>query len=372
MENIVILFEKLLLDGTSKTGELIEELAYNIFLKQKQNNSLSTAVLFEFFDILQKNSLLDDENSTKLIKAFVRVSVKDEENILYQYIRELELLNSKIKRQKNIVKNELSSKFFEIKQKIDDKNFKVQISNSLNEALLFELETLDILKETAESAFITTLEKAEDVEITSSVIARQLVFNTIGESDFKKEKILKASKTVLECAFDLANESKIFAKELCIGAIKGVRDGISLGIEKFKKSFAYCIVEEDINAKEKELIDIEDDFIAILRAELKKYNDPAKSIIQNLLENELDTLFAKLKRLANESKEQLLLSLNELKKNPKIDDFNKLAQSKINSFKQELSKLEKVNDDRYKELNKNEAKMLGISLWQKAKKLLRK
>ncbi len=366
-----ILFEKLLLDAASR-GEVVEDLAYNLFLKQRQKNSLSTDTLFEFFEILQKNSLLENSSSTKLIKAFIRASVRDEENILYQYIRELDLLNSKIKRQKNIVKNELSSKFFEIKQRLADKNFKLELSDSLNEALLFELDTLDILKETAESAFITTLEKAQDVEITSSLIARELVFNAISESDFKKEKILKTSQVVLNCAFELANESKLFAQELCIGAIKGVRDGISLCIEKFKKSFAYCVLEEDINAKEKELIDIEDDFIAILRQDLKKYDDPAKSIIQNLLENELDNLFAKLKRLASESKEQLLLSLNELKKNPKIDDFNKLAQSKINSFKQELFKLEKVNDERYKELNKNEAKQLGVSLWQKAKNLLKK
>lgn len=50
---------------------------------------------------------------------------------------------------------------------------------------------LGILKETAESAFLTTLEKAEDIELTSSEIAKNLVYNAICEAHFEKERILK-------------------------------------------------------------------------------------------------------------------------------------------------------------------------------------
>lgn len=55
-----------------------------------------------------------------------------------------------------------------------------------------------------------------------------------------------------------------------------------------------------------------------------------------MLEHELDNLFAKFRRLAGESREQLILVLNDIKKNPKINDFNKLTQRKLNRFKQEI------------------------------------
>ncbi len=47
--------------------------------------------------------------------------------------------------------------------------------------------------------------------------------------------------------------------------IKGTRDGIVLAMEKFKASLTYANFEEDVSLKSKELIGIEDDFIALLK-----------------------------------------------------------------------------------------------------------
>ncbi|EOH2052019.1 hypothetical protein ACLWQZ_002024, partial [Campylobacter coli] len=99
--------------------------------------------------------------------------------------------------------------------------------------------------------------------------------------------------------------------------------------EKFKTTLAYAKFEEDVSLKSKELIGIEDDFIALLKREIKEQKNPSKDIVENLLEHELDNLFAKFKRLAVESREQLLLVLNDIKKNPKINDFNRLTQRKL-------------------------------------------
>lgn len=372
MENTLILFEKLLLENKEKAKDILEDLAFNLLQKHRQNRQLDNEILLNFLSVLKKIGLFDNENLTRLIRVFMKLSIKAEEDKLYQYIGESELLKAKINQQKNILKNEISRSFYDIKTMLEASSFKNELENSINDAFLFEIEALEILKETAESAFITTLENGQDIEFMANEITKHLLYSTLNETDYKKERILKSAQIILTCAFELANESKIFAKELCFGAIKGVRDGIILGLEKFKQSFAYCKLEEDLSLKEKELIDIENDFINMLRMECKRLDNPAKDIIQNLLDNELDTLFAKLKRLANESKEQLTLMLNELRKNPKIDDFNKIAQSKIASFKKELNSLEILNSQKYKELNTSEAKKLGKNLWQKAKNLLKK
>ena len=123
--------------------------------------------------------------------------------------------------------------------------------------------------------------------------------------------------------------------------------------------------------KEKELIDLEDDFIALLRELYRNCENPARDILKNLLENELDTAFAKLKRLISESRAQIVLSINELKKNPKVDDFSRLTQSKLNIFKRELGDLERAASEKYKDFNTTQAKKLGISLWERAKGLVK-
>ncbi|EIJ6956033.1 hypothetical protein LI576_001665, partial [Campylobacter jejuni] len=57
---------------------------------------------------------------------------------------------------------------------------------------------------------------------------------------------------------------------------------------------------------------------------------------------------------------------------PKINDFNKLTQRKLNRFKQEIFELEKIASEKYKDLNSKKAKKLGVRLWEKAKKFVKK
>lgn len=373
MENTLIIFENSLMNKKDKPSELIEKLSFNLALEELKDEKISiSTLLFAFLEILKKLDLFNHENATCVIKALIRAKVKKEEEQFFSLMNEMSVLKNKIDAQKNIIKNTISHNFYELEQSIEKSVFKEELSSSLSEALLFDANMLDILKEIAESAFITTLEKGEDIELTSSEIAKDLVYKAICETGFEKERILRSSKIVLNSAFELANESKAYAKELCKGAIKGTQEGIALGIEKFKTSFAYCSLEDDLSIKEKELADIEYDFIMLLKLEAKSIENPAKDIVQSLLENELDTLFAKLKRLASESREQLMLMINDIKKNPKINDFSQLAQSKINIFKKEIDSLEKAAGEKYKDFNAKEAKKLGLSLWEKAKNFVRK
>lgn len=378
MKNTLIIFENSLSNlGKDEASDLLEDLSFNLAYKQISHNPHETkkvlnSLLVEFLTILKKLDFFDDENVTKVIKALVKASIVDAQNSLYEYISEAELLNKQIENQKNLIKNQISDNFFEFENILQECSFCDEFSGGLNDAILFDIEMLGILKETAESAFLTTLEKAEDIELTSSEIAKNLVYNAICEAHFEKERILKISSIILNTAFEIANESMAYAKDLCLGVIKGTRDGISLAMEKFKTTLAYAKFEEDVSLKSKELIGIEDDFIALLKREIKEQKNPSKDIVENLLEHELDNLFAKFKRLAVESREQLLLVLNDIKKNPKINDFNKLTQRKLNRFKQEIFELEKIASEKYKDLNSKKAKKLGVRLWEKAKKFVKK
>ncbi|ECO3391761.1 TPA: hypothetical protein ACRT47_001421 [Campylobacter jejuni] len=378
MKNTLIIFENSLSNlGKDEARDLLEDLSFNLAYKQISHNPHETkkilnSLLVEFLTILKKLDFCDDENVSKVIKALVKASVADAQNSLYEYISEAELLNKQIENQKNLIKNQISDNFFEFESILQECSFCNEFSGGLNDAILFDIEMLGILKETAESAFLTTLEKAEDIELTSSEIAKNLVYNAICEAHFEKERILKISSIILNTAFEIANESMAYAKDLCLGVIKGTRDGIVLAMEKFKASLTYANFEEDVSLKSKELIGIEDDFIALLKKEIQLQNDPCRSIVENLLEHELDNLFAKFRRLASESREQLILVLNDIKRNPKINDFNKLTQRKLNHFKQEIFELEKIASEKYKDLNSKKAKKLGVRLWEKAKKFVKK
>ncbi|MCW1360353.1 hypothetical protein [Campylobacter sp. CCS1377] len=376
MLNLINIFEQTLSNAKNENiSLLIEDCVFSLVYKKTKEERVRFALdvlLEEFLKTLKKLNMLNQNNATSVIKALIKAQIAHEENKLYQYIDELSLIQSKIERQKEHIKNEISQNFFELEKSIQNSDFKEELQDYINEAILFEVETLDILKEIIQSALITTLEKNEDIEFTATTITKNLMYNAICESNFEKERILSISKTILHETFELANESKNYAKDLCIGVVKGIEQGIEQGIEKFKTSFKYCVLEEDLSAKAKQLVHLEDEFIELLRYEIHKNPDPIKSILQDLLNNEFNTLFSKLKRLATESREQIFLSLNDLKKNPKINDFNKLAQSKINSFKQEISELEKFSSYKYKDFNSKKAKNIGIALWKKAKNLIKK
>lgn len=375
MKNILILFENSLINMDKKqVKDLLEDLCFNLAHKQNRINTRESLgkLLLDFLDILKKLDLFDEENVTKLIRALTKVSIQEAQNALFSYINEVELLNKQIENQKNLIKNQTNNNFLEFERILLESDYKDALTSSLNDAILFDIEMLGIFKETAESAFLTTLEKPEDIELTSKEIAKNLVYNAICEADFQKERILRISSIVLGTAFEIANESMAYAKDLCLGVIKGTQEGIELGIEKFKNSLQCASFEEDLTLKSKELIAIEDDFIILLKEEMKKQNNPAKEIIEKLLENELDSLFAKLKRLATESREQIIFALNEIKKSNKINDFNKLTQRKLNDFKNEIFELERMASEKYKDLNSEKAKKLGVRLWEKAKNLIKK
>lgn len=352
MQNSLIIFENSLLARKDGAEQLLEDLTYNLALQTP--NAKAADTLNAFLSVLARLNMLSSANTSRVIKALIKAKVRQHEALLYTLISEQESLKSKIEAQKAALKEAVSQSFYELKQSIDTSAFAAQISSGIDEAFLFEVGILGILKETAESAFITTLERGEDIELTINEIAKDLIYSAICEANFAKENILQSSKIVLNSAFELANEYKNLAKELVRGAVKGTQEGIGLGVEKFKKSFQFCAVEEDLSLKERELIGLEDEFIALLKALCAKFENPVQKELQTLLDSELDSFFAKFKRLIVDTREQLIVSIHELRKKP--------SQNLVREP-------EKMG---YTDFNLNQAKKLGISLWEKAKGLVKR
>lgn len=371
MKNLAIIFENSILAcDNDNISTLISDLSFNLSYKKMQVQNTSNEELFSIFmSILEKLNLTSEDNVSSVISGIIKARVEDDKKTFFAYINEFSNLKNKIEEQKNTIKQKICDNFFELEQNLTKANFS-NIKVSINDAMLYDVEILGLLKETAESAFITTLEKGENIELTACEIAKNLTFNAICEGNFEKERILKISEIVLNAAFELANESKMFAQDLCKGTIYGVSEGIFLAIEKFKSSYTYSVLEQDLKQQEKKLTHIEQEFISLLKTLSLSLQDPAQSILKELLEHKLDTLFAKLRRLIQENREQILLKINELKQNPRIDDFSKLAQSKLNALSKELSDLEKLASQKYKNMDKSYAKELGVRLWEKAKKLI--
>ncbi|MBF7042562.1 hypothetical protein IY971_04000 [Campylobacter volucris] len=373
MKNLSLIFENSILAAQKENiPELISELAFNLSYKKISTEHISNETLLaNFISILQKLDLANEENISKLIQAITQARVEDDKKTFFNYLNELGKLKIKIEEQKDSIKSKICENFVDLEKALENLNLN-HFHISINDAMLYDIEILGLLKETAENAFITTLEKGEDVELTSCEIAKNLVFNAICEGDFETKRILNISKVILIAAFELANESKAFAYDLCIGVIYGTQEGISLAVDKFKANFAYCVLEQDLKQKEKDLIDIEHDFIQILKDISVSIDNPVKDILKDLLHNKFDTLFAKFKRLIQENREQILMKINELKQNPKIDDFGKFAQSKLNLLAKELNELEKMASNKYKKFDKANTKELGKRLWEKAKKIINK
>ncbi|HEB7542214.1 TPA: hypothetical protein RZH72_001450, partial [Campylobacter coli] len=112
MKNTLIIFENSLSNlKKDEVKDLLEDLSFNLAYKQISQDPHNTKkilnlLLVEFLTILKKLDLFDDENVAKVIKALVKASIGDAQNVLYEYISEAELLNKQIENQKNLIKNQ--------------------------------------------------------------------------------------------------------------------------------------------------------------------------------------------------------------------------------------------------------------------------
>ena len=221
---------------------------------------------------------------------------------------------------------------------------KDEILTAIDEKMLCELQMLGILKETTEAAFLTAIEKGDDVKDTVEQIAKNVVLSAINEGEASKERILEIARTVCEAASEIADVDQAFAKELISGAIGGVKEALGKRTEKFIEEIKFAPDGQTLLGEAKEFIRLEERFVAMLR-DMARSDEPSAAVINEILDESVDSYFAKFKRLQNDVSRQIELQLEELKFNENIDKFASLAGAKFEELKREVTQA----GDKFKE-----------------------
>jgi hypothetical protein len=368
---------------------IIHELTFELSKKRIQRLKDDANIqnrLGELFEVymrsLNSTNLETKENIEAIISGLIKAANHDKEEFLYKTIYEKEQLEKYIEEQKSSIRHNILNTFNILESHIQNmENTNSDISlQALSDTKLKSIEMLGILRETASEALLTTLEKAVDIEDTAFEITKNITYQAINEGDFLKKRFLDISKNIIEVAIEIADNDQANAKELLSGVIHGTKEGMAKAIDKFKNDLKFAPEEiEDLSNKnlsniKKELIRVEDDFISLLE-ELKNISDGiSKEIISNILDEELNSSLAKIKRVTAETSETISQKIEELKNNSAYldNDFIKKAEKKI----EELEKIaeEKVESIKNSEATKKaakEAKRVGEHAWKLAKNALK-
>ncbi|WP_180999988.1 hypothetical protein, partial [Campylobacter concisus] len=132
------------------------------------------------------------------------------------------------------------------------------------------------------------------------------------------------------------------------GAVNGSKEGISRVIERLRENSKFAPDELKLNSELISLKIIEQGLISMQRELEPKLEGVAKNEIEKLLDTELDTNFAKLRRISDQASEQILARIEELKANSSMLELMNAANDKIGALKQEInerSKKLKLNFD---------------------------
>lgn len=367
-------------------GELCFELSRKKIQRLKDEKNIQNRIgeLFELYcKALHDEGLKTPKAVGKVIDGLLRASSHDKEELLYKTIYEKEHLEKSIFTQKQQIRNVIAQTFTVLENHIThlQDDTKEGALLALSDAKLKGIEMLGILKETAQEAILTTLEKGSDVRDTIYEITRNLTFNTINEGDFTYRRIVDISRTIIEASIDIADEDLGYAKEILDGAINGAKDGITKAIEKFKNDLRYSPTEEmeslletDLSLLRKELLKVDEQFITMLEVLASQTEGISASIIKGMIE-EMNSSVAKIKRAANDAKEVISERIEILKEEAEkrfeslkkdVGELEKKASAKVESFKHYEFESEK---EKAKQVA-SDAKKLGFRAWEVAKNMM--
>jgi len=365
-------------------GELCFELSRKKIQRLKDEKNIQNRIgeLFELYcKALHDEGLKTPKAVGKVIDGLLRASSHDKEELLYKTIYEKEHLEKSIFTQKQQIRSVIAHTFEVLENHISHLQDDTQEGAllALHDAKLKGVEMLGILKETAQEAILTTLEKGSDVKDTIYEITKNLTFSTINEGDFTYRRIVDISRTIIEASIDIADEDLGYAREILDGAINGAKDGITKAIEKFKNDLRYSPTEEmeslletDLSLLRKELLKVDEQFITMLEVLASQTEGISASIIRGMIE-EMNSSVAKIKRAANEAKEVISERIDLLKEEAEkrfeslkkdVEELEKRASAKVESFKNyefESEKAKQVASD---------AKKLGFRAWEVAKNMM--
>ncbi|MDR3177791.1 MAG: hypothetical protein LBT96_02285 [Campylobacteraceae bacterium] len=366
---------------------IIRDTSFNLSCEELRNEKNEEETqkklkrLFEMFiDALSKAKLKNSHAITSVIDGLVKAASHDKKQHFLKTIYEKEQLEASIYEQSLNIKNLIANTYDTIEEasknlKEDEKN---EVFESINDAKLLNVEALGILKEAAEEAFITTIEKSRDIRDTVQEISKNFAYQAIIDNRFTKQKISSIASTIIEVACDISDSDYANANDIINGAVNGVKSGIFKAAEKFKSEIKFAPEEiketrkRDIEESRKDIISIEESFVTTLKQCQLKSNGISSKILAQIIA-EYDTYLAKFRRFSNEAAENLSNSITNLKTDEMIRDLKEKAGKKLEEIKKETG--EKVtaftNDAAPRARHvADEAKRLGLRAWEIAKNVL--
>lgn len=325
----------------------IQEKAKKEFINSN-DDGLIARLYTKYCEELENLEALTNENKNIVLKALLRAKMSIKEQEIYTLTNELEMIRKEIKSKELELYNTAKISFNELSKVVQNDIQK----EYLEELMLNEANSLQILYETSQNAFINVLETNAMIEERCFLISNFMLINALEYAKFNKDKIINAAELILKAALELANEWQSYAEELLTGVLNGLLEGIFAILERLKKDLEISLSDNELDNMKLSLLSLESDFIAMIKTNLN--NDASGKALENILNNKLDNNFAKFARLVRENKQLLNIKLI------------KFQNSELNEkIKKELNTLEK---DVKKAYNEFDAKKLAANLLSKFRK----
>ena len=325
-----------------------------------------------YIKILESENIENISTISSVIDGSMQALSQEKEEDIYKKISLVTKLKQEIELQKKELKNILQDIYKEIEEfsKTTDNKTSLYIEKAISDTKLKEVLLLGILKETTEEAIITTIENQKNIEEVTQAIIQNIIFQTIGGDDFSKAKTLEAAKTVLNVAVGIADEYQAFAKEILKGTTIGIKNGIANAVNDFNKNLEF-LPDEIRDQKEEQIlfeglniIDLNSDFIDLLKNTSKNSNGISKKILEDIV-LELDNSMTRLMKITTDTKESILKKVEKLKESPKVNEFRKTLANKLSELQIE-KKIKSIKKEDLEQVAK-ESKKLGLRAWEVAK-----
>lgn len=330
-----------------------------------------------FHHSLTEEGLASQANLSAIVDGLIKAATANEEALLFVRIYEKEQLEKWIDSQRNHIKSIISTTYETIEDSIDPQDLSTH--KALQDSKLRGIEMLGILKETAHEALLTTIEKGDDIEDTAAEITKSISYQAINEGDFTKQRFLDVAKGIIDVCIEIADADQAFAKELLHGCVHGTKEGIAKAVEKFKNDLKFApeeveaLLGRDLGETKKELLKIDEEYVQMLKECSAQSSGISRGILKEIIEEELDSSYAKIQRISFEAREAISERIDELRKNASTfeKEFKEKATKRMEELRKEMSELEKKAGERVENLRKNprtqEARKLGLRAWEVAK-----
>ncbi|VYS86494.1 hypothetical protein [Campylobacter ureolyticus] len=307
-------------------------------------------LFFDFINALKDENLLNKERVKSVIYALKKTLNKKQEDEIYDLLYEVERLKKNIGLQSKELREQIYSDLKNIEDEVKSKDIsnKNEILSAINEALIDAVDLKDIIKEISENVFLSIIESKSDIFEGSYEFCKNLTYKSINDGEFQRYRILEISKTIILRAINVANISKIYAKDLLKGAVLGVNDGIIKSMEKFQNEFKFAPDELSQKAQilENELSNLEEEFVLVVKNLAATTQNPAQEVLNEILKKEYDNYIVKMKKLSSDMISQIKSKFEDSTISQNYKEFSKLAINKFDDIKKEITaKSSKFIDD---------------------------